>query len=88
MSNALYICITCGTPVGLNPPLSQRIGNDGKAMTKAEALSLFRDSKGGRCTDCYIQHRDHGPVPERRKWPSLCFPDKPNPLDWVTLRTA
>lgn len=88
MSVALYTCSTGRRPVVLNPPLSHRIGADGQAMKRAEALSLFRDSKGGRCADCYLAHRDQRPLPVRRSWPSLAFPDKPSPLDWATLRTS
>ena len=86
--SALYTCITCHKPQELVPPLSRRTGSDGHPMTKAEALTIFRDGKGGMCADCYLAHRDHSTPTVRRTWSSLCFPDLPNPLDWVTLKTA
>lgn len=86
--SALYTCKSCLRPQELVPPLSRRTGPDGQPMTKAHALSIFRDGKGGMCTDCYLAHRDRGPLPTRRTWSSLCFPDLPSPLDWVTLKTA
>jgi hypothetical protein len=84
--SALYTCKSCLNPQELVPPLSRRTGPDGQPMTKAHALFLF--CHDGECVDCYLQRRDHGPPPVRRTWPSLCFPDLPNPRNWVTLRTA
>lgn len=52
----LYNCKACGTGVVLSPPLSQRSGSNGP-MTRKEALSLFRDAKGGLCVDCFIKKR-------------------------------
>jgi RNase P subunit RPR2 len=56
-SNALFTCKKCNKPVILNPPLSKRIGSDGAPMSKADALSIFKDGKGGMCSDCYIKNR-------------------------------
>lgn len=50
-------CKDCGTKLlKLTPPLSQRRGQDGQPMTRAEATHLFVDSRGGRCADCYLKH--------------------------------
>lgn len=57
MSAALYICLDCKKPVQLYPPLSRRTGADGQPMTKAEALSIFRGGRGGRCTACFLTKR-------------------------------
>ncbi len=57
MSTPLYTCLDCKSPVHLNPPLSRRIGQNGIPMTKDEALCIFRDDKGGRCTKCYLAKR-------------------------------
>ena len=62
MSKGLFDCNRCKRPVVLNPPLNKRIGADGP-MTRTEALSLFRDSKGGMCTDCYLEHQREQPLP-------------------------
>ena len=44
-------CIDCGKPWSFTPSLKQR------GMTWIEAKSIFIDSKGGRCTSCFINHR-------------------------------
>ena len=50
-------CKDCGTELlKLSPPLNQRRGHDGQPMTRAEAIHLFVDTRGGRCTDCYLKH--------------------------------
>jgi len=51
--STLYDCEKCSTPVTLSPALSDRRGHDGKPMTKAEALSIFRDRRSGLCEKCY-----------------------------------
>lgn len=55
--STLYTCLDCKTPVELVPPLSQRTSGFGQPMTRAEALSIFRDGTGGRCTDCYLKQQ-------------------------------
>lgn len=53
---AKLTCKDCGTELlKLSPPLSKRIGADGQPMTRAEAICLFVDSRGGRCLDCYTK---------------------------------
>jgi hypothetical protein len=41
-------------------------------MTRAEALCIFRDGKGGRCTECYLayQRKETSALMERigREW--------------------
>lgn len=55
---AKLTCKDCSTELlKLSPPLSQRRGADGQPMTRAEAIHLFVDSRGGRCTDCFLKHR-------------------------------
>ena len=56
MSAPLYTCIDCKQPQRLSPPLSART-HEGAPMTRVTALFLFRDSKGGRCVDCYVKHQ-------------------------------
>lgn len=63
----LYTCSECKTDVVLVPPLSQRKGADGQAMTREEALSIFRDGRGGKCTDCYLTQRSGESVDLMRK---------------------
>lgn len=49
-------CKDCKTELlKLTPPLSQRRGHDGQPMTRAEAIHLFVDTRGGRCTDCFLK---------------------------------
>lgn len=62
MSKGLFDCNRCKRPVILNPPMSKRMGSDGP-MTRTEALSLFRDAKGGMCSKCYAEHRAMQPPP-------------------------
>ena len=49
--SVLYVCVGCGCGVTLVPTLKER------GMTRAEALFLFRDSYGGRCTECFLAKR-------------------------------
>lgn len=51
-------CKDCGADLlaRLSPPFSKRRGADGQPMTKSEAIHLFVDTRGGRCTDCYLAH--------------------------------
>lgn len=60
MSNVLYTCVNpaCRKDVVLDPPLIRRLDHEGLPMTRKHALFLFRDSKAGMCTDCYIEHRN------------------------------
>lgn len=45
-------CIDCENPFTFTPSLKER------GMTSATAKTLFIDSKGGRCTGCFIKHRN------------------------------
>ena len=45
-------CIDCEKPFTFTPTLKER------GMTSATAKFLFIDAKGGRCTDCFIKHRN------------------------------
>lgn len=49
-------CVDCGKDIikALHPPYTQRTAG-GRAMTRAEAIFLFVDARGGRCTDCYLK---------------------------------
>lgn len=50
-------CKDCGTELlKLSPPLSERTGSDGQPMTRAEAIHLFVDARGGRCLACLEKH--------------------------------
>ncbi len=62
MSKGLFDCKCCKRPVVLHPPLSKRIGADGP-MTRAEAMSIFHDNKGGMCSTCYVKSRNEQPLP-------------------------
>lgn len=50
-------CKDCGVDIVRRLNLSRRRGHDGQPMTKAEAIHLFVDSRGGRCTDCCLKHQ-------------------------------
>lgn len=48
-------CESCGSKFDPRPPLSRRVGPDGRAPTRKEALSLFRPH--GLCVDCQLEKR-------------------------------
>lgn len=50
-------CLDCGRELSLSPPLAKRRGHDGRPMSRADALHLFVDSRGGRCVDCCLKRR-------------------------------
>ncbi len=50
-------CPDCGRELLKNFSLAGRKNQDGKPMTRADAIRLFVDSRGGRCTDCHLAHQ-------------------------------
>ncbi len=78
-------CKRCGCEL-LNFSLAGRTNQDGRPMTKADAIHLFVDPLGGRCTDCYLAH-------QREETSKLCrkkLLEQPPPmfeqLDLLALR--